>query len=362
MLRSLLLIALALSAPAVRAAQRVTVEQLQRCLAQQQAAQESDADAALQLGSLELNERLTAATLARLKSEFHPGKKTGEELELLADLSAFLNPPAAELLPKAAPDAAAQQEMMREATEFATNTLAHLPDFLATRTTFNYEDVPVLTDDSSFQSGLHPVGSSVREVAYRKGLEFSAGAPSARAAGAPAATAPSLSSAGEFGPILATVMTDSARGNATWSYWEQTPEGPAAVYRYEVPQAAAHYKIDFCCSRNPVTRMMDSYHGTPAYRGSITVNPSTGAVLRLTLEADLKTLVPPEHFALVVQYGEVEISGDSLICPLESAAIFRAVIEARRRTWDVIHINHASFTNYRRFGSTAKIVPDATAR
>jgi len=362
MLRSLLLAALALSALAVRAAQRVTVEQLRQCLAQQQAARESDAEAALQLSSLELSERLTGETLARLKSEFHPGEKTIEELELLADLSAFFDPPAPELPQKAAPDAVAQQEMLREATNFATNTLAHLPDFLATRTTFNYEDMPVLTDDSSFQSGLHPVGSSVREVAYRKGLEFSSGAPSARAAGAPAAAAPSLSSAGEFGPILATVMTDSAQGNVTWNHWEQTPDGPAAVFSYGVPQEASHYKIDFCCSRNPVTRTMDSYHGTPAYRGTITVDPSTGAVLRLTLEADLETLVPPEHFALVVQYGEVEISGDSLICPLESAAIFRAVIEARKRTWNVIHINHASFTNYRRFGSTAKIVPDAAAR
>ena len=129
MLRSLLLAALTLSAPAAHAAQRVTVQQLQQCLAQQQAARESDADAALQLGSLELSERLTGATLARLKSEFHPGEKTGEVLELLADLSAFLDPPTAELSPKAARDAAAQQEMLREATNFATNTLAHLPDF-----------------------------------------------------------------------------------------------------------------------------------------------------------------------------------------------------------------------------------------
>ena len=332
-------------------------------MAQQQAARESDTGAAAQLGSLELSERLSRATLNRLDAEFHPGEKSRAVLELLADLSAFLDPPLVELPQREAPTAAEQQKMLRAATEFATSTLARLPDFLATRTTLDYEDVPVFTDDSSFQSGLHPIGSTVREVAYRRGLEFASGVPQTTATGGTqAAGEAGLSSSGEFGPILATIMNDSAQGSFGFSHWEQAPEGLAAVFRYDVPQRAAHYKINFCCWRNPVTRTMDSYHGAPAYRGTITVIPSSGAIVRLTLEADLETPIPPEHFALVVQYGEVEISGGGLVCPLESAVIFRAAIEARKRRWDVIHVNHANFTNYRRFGSTAKIVPNGAAR
>ena len=76
MLKLLLFAALALSAPFGQAAKRVTVDQLRLCMAQQKAAGESDAQAAVQLSSMALSERLTDATLSRLKAEFHPGERS----------------------------------------------------------------------------------------------------------------------------------------------------------------------------------------------------------------------------------------------------------------------------------------------
>jgi len=35
----------------------------------------------------------------------------------------------------------------------------------------------------------------------------------------------------------------------TFSHWEQTPAGLAAVYRYSVPKAASHYTVNYCCYR-----------------------------------------------------------------------------------------------------------------
>jgi hypothetical protein len=362
MLRSALLAAMVLSTLSEGAAQRVTVDELRQILTQQRAAHLSDDQMVSQLGSLELTERLSEATLDQIEAEFNPGVRTIAQISVLADLSAFLEPPSHEVLDKAPPSAMEQQQMLVAVENFATVTLKHLPDFLATRTTRNLEDVPILTGDLSAQSEMHPIGSSVREVAYRNGLEFASTGLGAAKQGLVDAPSPGLSSSGEFGPVLATIMSDSAAGEITWSHWEQTSAGPSAVFRFAVPKESAHYMIDFCCSRDPETGAMDSYRGEPAYRGSITVNASTGSVIRLTLEADLESLDPTEHFSLVVRYGNVEIGGRNLICPLASAVVFRTVILARRKTWNVIHLNQVSFSNYRRFGSTAQIVPDAPDR
>ena len=356
-----MLIALAWGAAAAHAAQRITVEQLKQLLAQQQTAHASDEEAAAQLGSVELSERLATAALERLKAEFKPGEKTAKQLDVLADVSAFLEPPARELPRTDPPSGGTQQEMLRAATSFATVTLKHLPDFLATRTTWSLEDIPVLTADTSAQSGMHLVGRSSSEVAYRGGLEF-ASKNAAAAGSARTMRVPNLSSAGEFGPVLATVMTDSAQGKIAWSHWEQTAEGVAGVFRYEVPEQAAHYTIDFCCGWDSESGDEKSYHGRPAYHGTITVNPKTGEILRVTVETDLDVFDPVLHFGLVVEYGRVEINGSSLVCPVRSAVIFRAVMVERKRSWDVIHVNDATFSDYRRFGSTARIVSNAAAR
>ncbi len=341
------------------AAQRVTVEQLEQFLAAQQAAHGSDEATAQKLGSVELSERLNELQLERIRAEFHPGEKSAVALDVLADLSAFLELPAGELPQQVVPGAEAQREMLVAAMKFATVTLKHLPNFLATRTTESFEDVPILTADNSLQSGMHSVAESVREVAYRNGREFASSAPASAAEdnahGAPAA----LASAGEFGPVLETIMTDSAVGKIAWSHWEQTSAGLAAVFHYEVPKEAAHYQIEFCCIKNPVTGALDTYRGKPAYHGTITVDPSTGDVLRLTLVADFDDLEDPPDFGLLVNYGEVEISESSLMCPLKSAVVLRGKELARKREWDVVHVNDVRFSHYRRFGSTARIVGSA---
>ncbi len=102
------------------AADRVTIEQLEQKLAANNAAHSSDGDLISQLGGepsllsssgqdpvlahqldgLELSERLTAATLEQIITKYQPGFETERSLELLADRSAFLDPPANEQPPR----------------------------------------------------------------------------------------------------------------------------------------------------------------------------------------------------------------------------------------------------------------------
>ena len=87
-MRRLILLALmgvlALRAVAAEHATRVTVDELQRALAASENAHRTDGEVAEQLAGMELTERLSTASLARLKADL-PGVKAQQALVALAD-------------------------------------------------------------------------------------------------------------------------------------------------------------------------------------------------------------------------------------------------------------------------------------
>lgn len=86
------------------AAKRMTVAQLEQMLISDSAAHKSDLEMARKIGGIELSERLTEFTLDRLNKHFPSNSQAGVALLLLADRSAFLDPPAKELPATPAPD------------------------------------------------------------------------------------------------------------------------------------------------------------------------------------------------------------------------------------------------------------------
>jgi hypothetical protein len=358
------------------------VEQLKQKLAAQQSAGNNDGSCAQQLNSLELTEQLTQPTLDRITAEFKPGPKTALSLKLLADSSAFLAPPAGELLEKAPPEIAVQQAMLKSAINFVGVTLHQMPDFLATRLTDSYDDIPLSVTHSGWapQTDLHLAATFSNHITYRNGqevLDLQPGSSGAKSRNEPSPVG--LVSIGEFGPALGITLADASKGTLKWSHWEQSAAGPVAVFHYEVPPAASHYWVNYCCVRGSqdtgaaiaygidaqsASLESDSYHGTPSYHGNLYLDPATGAVLRVTIESDLKHSDPIMRAAISVQYGPVEIDGKSYICPVRSIAISLVKSHARgdmsdREIW---RINEVSFTNYHRFGSTSRIIADGPAQ
>ncbi len=130
MRRLILLVLLASLAPIAGASKRITVAQLEQALTAAHAAHRPDADIAREIGSLELSERLTEATLNRLAAYLDAGSQAALALQLLADQSAFLDPPASELPSSAAPDDAAQQRMIEAARSYVAQTVPQLPNLL----------------------------------------------------------------------------------------------------------------------------------------------------------------------------------------------------------------------------------------
>ena len=132
-MRSLvLLLLLAGTAASAFAGKRVTVAQLEQEVTALQG--KPDAKAARQLSDLQLTERLSAARFAGLQTE-SPGPKARQALVILADMSAFLNLPPAEVPQTPAPDLPTQRRILTQAISFVTRTVRQLPNFSASRVT-----------------------------------------------------------------------------------------------------------------------------------------------------------------------------------------------------------------------------------
>jgi VWFA-related protein len=300
------------------AAKRVTVQELDQLVAT--AHGKSDAKVAQQLSELELTERVSGVALSRLEAAL-PGPESRRSLVVLSDVSAFLDPPASEIPATAMPDLAAQRRMMALTVDYVGKTISRLPNFFATRDTVSFEDTPqsYRADMSAIPyQPLHAKGRSNDTVLYRDGREVVDSVSTKSKRDEPAMQG--LTTTGVFGPILGTVLVDAAQsGKLAWSHWEQGAVGPQAVFHYVVPKEKSHYQVEYCCvitdNESHVFQQFSGYHGL------IAVDPVSGAILRLTLEADLKPSDPLAKSEILVEYSPVEIGGKTYICPVKSVSI-----------------------------------------
>lgn len=351
------------------AAAQVTIAQLRSFLNSNFAKKQSDAAIADRLSVVTLKEQLSSATLGSIFRESKPGPNTIEQLQILAAASVFKSPPVSELLPKPAPDAASQRQMIDAAIGYVEGAVHSLPDFLATKTTISYNNAPVSSRNRRFRPKvqMHFFREQHRQVACSNGREIDDGTDtqSARRANAPSRDY-GLTTWGEFGPILDVVLSNSFKGTVVWSRWQRSDDGhELAVFHYEVPKSASDYQIDSCCfEQSHQSPGWQAFRVKPGYHGDLYIDPATGSVDRITLEADLSEDDLMTAAAIAVDYGRVEIGGRIYVCPV------RAVALSKTRNLDIEEIDHIGleysvnmvrFSDYHKFGSTARILSPDTA-
>jgi VWFA-related protein len=359
-------VALAALAHPAGAGTRVTVAQLDQALTAAIAAHKPDAEIARQIASLELSERLTEASRNRLNLPLAQDALAAQALALLADRSAFLDPPVAELPGTAAPDGAARQRMLDAARNYVAQTLPRLPDFLATRTIKRYDDSPQALKQGAWpvRAGLHLVVTSSREISVRNEREGQ----DVKHGSAASQEQNGLSTWGEFGFLPAVILADTVKGTVTWSHWEQMAAGPAAVFHYAVPHSASHYEIVGTIAHGPRWQAAGASPArtAPAYHGSLWVHPETGVVLRLSVEIGENEVGQFKRFAVMVQYAPVQIGGRNFTCPLRSLALDLASASVTSSLFGdsgladapTEWLNVASYSGYHRFASTTRILAD----
>jgi hypothetical protein len=386
-LRSGFLLTLIAALPLLSAeAKRITVAQLTQTVTAAVDEHKPDAEIAHQIAGMDLSERLTEASLALLAVTLKSDPQALSALQLLADQSAFLDPPANELPPTPTPDGPTQQRMLDAARSYVAQTLPRLPNLLATQKTNRYDDSPQETKKGGWtvRAGLHLVDTSSREISiYEETADRSATVASARWQ-----EQVGLTSGGEFASTLGMILTDTLKGKVNWSHWEQSATGQAAVFRYSVPRSASHFEVIGAIQRQAALEGSPAQKGNsrvsgievrpsatsntstfvtrPGYHGSFWLDPATGSILRVTLEVDSKESVPFQRAAILVQYGPVQIGDSEFMCPVRSVALSTAPPGANLDPLTRIPgnaptqwVNESVFTGYRRFGSTVRVVPGA---
>lgn len=343
----------------------VSVAQLESRL--EALSQMRDGEAADQISSLQLTERLSwtraAAWAPRLR-----GEKAREALVALADESAFLALPAADTPQKPAPAIDEQREMMARTVKYLTRTIPKLPDFYAARVIAHYEERrprdetwKTLTGDAS----LHESRVESQTVHYRNGKEtVDEPVREARDGGKNKAI---LEAEGTFGAILSTVIPDAAQSELEWDRWEQTARGLRAVFRFAVPNKKSHYHASYCC----VTDMNESARikWLTGYHGELMIDPESGEILRLVLQADLDPALPLDRADLMVTYGPTQVGSGTYICPRHSVAITRGRTRMEVNEWGGTlqtfgpyrtMLNDMTYSHYHKFGTTMRILPGFT--
>jgi hypothetical protein len=340
--------------PAVRP---VTVEQLEQVLTT--AHDKPDAEQARQLSELTLTERLSSTKLLSCIAGLRGGKAR-QALVALADASAFLDPPAGEIPADAPPDHNAQQRITSLTLEYLNKALPNLPNFFATRTTVHYQETPPFEkgDAKITYQPLRAADTVKDTVLYRHGYET--GESDTGRHKKQKVDEPYLVTYGTFGPLLRGAIDAIvvAPGGLSWRRWEQGTGKPFAVFDYVIPVEKSSYDTGGCCL--PDGDGTSAFQKRAGYHGEITIDPTTGALLRLELIFDLKSTTPLIRSEIMIEYGPVEIAGKSYICPVRSVSISRgrsvAVLSETLKDREKIEW-HESFRTY---GPYATMLNDIT--
>lgn len=304
-----------------------------------------DEQLAKEIYHLRLTERLSSPKMTAL-SALLPGPQSKTALKAVGDTAVFLKPPPDEIPQKAAPDLAEQRRMISLVVDYLKKVIRKLPDFYANRSTTSFDEtLTPKQEETRSQSVLEPTGEFKAMVYYRDGREV---------VHPEGAEEIELMTQGTFGPILSTMIVDAAHSTTEWSRWEEGPNGPLAVFRFQVPKAESHYRVSF-----PTFATADSLGGMAptAYHGEFGIDPNSGTILRLVLEADPDSSTSRQRADIMVEYGPVMIGGKEYTCPVRGVSIAVGVSPVRlRSTLYVTRMDDFVFSDYHVFRTDTRIL------
>jgi len=358
-----LLVLLLLSAHPGWSSRKVTVAQLQDLLLSLHIDKKSDIEVAAALQQVELNEELTRGAMISL-AKLAPGPLTTEQMYVLEARSAQLAPPSYDLPQTPAPDSAKQKAILARAEIYIFRTYAQLPPLSAKKTTLRFQDnTEAIASNSGIASGakdavtssgisspgafIHYINAAAHPIVLEHGfIKKPAGKDATRWG------ANGLIKIPEPDPTLPHVFKEvQSAATLEWSRWELINGKPAAVFAFQVPKTQSKFEINICCfpvveqagvarfyssTTGPIlgsdrgsggggvsgnfqtnTRWND-FKSTVPYHGRIYIDPDTGVVLRLIVEAELKPSDVVHQFDTRIDYGPVKVGQGTLIVPISS--------------------------------------------
>jgi hypothetical protein len=259
--------------------------------------------------------------------------------------------------------------------DYLQNAIPKLPDFYASRDTVHFEE-PAERDNESWKMSdqdqtLHFAAEGHATVLYRNGHEVDEQKQKlGKRRVAAAVRARGLETTGTFGPILTFLLTAAASssGSLGWERWERGKNGDTAVFTFKASGANNVPELTYCC--------LPEGNGTTVYRdkaddyGEFAVNPDTGAIMRIAINADLEEERDPDvpliRSQIMVEYGPVKLGDKTYICPQRSVEVSRGRTERLLHEWGMVFslygyfetmVNDVTFRGYHKFGSEVRILP-----
>jgi VWFA-related protein len=329
-------------------ADRISADQLEKLIDSARSNGQTDAQIARSLSNVELAERLPNNRLGSLLS-LATGPRTRDVLQILADVSAFVEQPAAPSPSADAPSAEQQKEMLARAREYTLGYITALPDFVTTRVTRRFDDYPAPPNLPEVWHRLRFRDTQIGQLSFNRGVESYQAAADEPEAG--------LGSYGEFGSMMGNLFIGDSPPQMSWGFWETMGGQRVAVFRYSVAAAHSRYSISHREDRSePVS-------ATVAYRGELYVDPASGGIWRITLRArDVPPHFPTHWVETMVDYAPVQIGATSYLCPARSSTFSEVTFEnTPRGRWTIRHLNEIRFVHYQKFGSESRLVTGEVA-
>ncbi|UWZ83863.1 VWA domain-containing protein [Occallatibacter riparius] len=147
-------------------------------------------------------------------------------------------------------------------------------------------------------------------------------------------------SAGEFGGVLQAIFSQPAQAEFKWKSTEALGTGTVQVFDYNV--SPAHSNFTVTASNGRETK--------PGFHGQVYIDSATRSVRRVSLIADELPKNFPTHATRIdVDYDYVAISDRDYLVPVSAEM---RLIQGRHSAV----LNTMEFRNYRRFGSTMRMV------
>jgi len=325
----------------------------------------SDVEIATALKQVELSEELTANVMSSLAGA-GLGPQSTEQIYVLEAKSADLAPPSTDLPPTAAPDQAAQKAILDKASNYVTETYARLPKLTASKTTLRFQDnVEAVAAGSGLHSGatdvvvgsgfsnpatfVHYINAVRAQITSVHGAEV----PPTEKDKTPWGANKMIALQEPDPSLLAVLHEVQSSGSTRWLRWESISGVTTAVFEFAVPRKLSHLNLRVCCFPNinqtgiatfytPSTASIlagperdagggggvtgnfqtrtewHDYKTTAPYHGEFFIDPATGVVVRMIVEAELKPAEVVHEVDTRIDYAPVKTGGKMYILPVKT--------------------------------------------
>ena len=356
-----LILTLLLLAPNAWCAKKISVAQLEDLLRSMQEEKKSDTEISVALKQLELSEELTRSRMVGLVGHV-PGPLSTEQIYVLEARSADLIPPESDLPPAPAPDSAAQKAILDKAAAYVTGTYARLPSLTVTKTTLRFQDnVEALAASSGIQGGaadvvvgsgfsnpasfVHYINSSETQISLSHGAEK---LPDQK--DRPAWGANKMIALMDPDPSLTEVFHEALNAeNIHWLRWESINGKATAVFAFSVPYKTSHLNVNICCFPNinqtgiatfytstsalalggggngggvtgnfQTNTNWHDFKATAPYHGELFVDPQSGIVVRLIVQAELKPSDVVHEVDTRIDFSPTRVNNQMYILPVKT--------------------------------------------